>query len=142
MRLKSMELKTTKEVTAKEIRKFGITLAAIFFLTSWLNFFNGRFANFIFLVVYSSAFFIISLLHVQWLKLLYLIFIKVSQTMGWLNTRLFLSIIYYLVIVPFGLIMKALGNNPLGQIIAKKEGSYWRRKEPPQENITSYEKAF
>ena len=49
--------------------------------------------------------------------------------LGWINTRLILFIIFYLVFTPIGLVMRLFGVDLLDKKIDKNKNSYWRRKE-------------
>jgi hypothetical protein len=59
---------------------------------------------------------------------LYRIWAKFAAFMAWFNTHLLLGIVYYLVITPIGLGMRALGKDPLDRTIDKSATSYWRAK--------------
>ena len=42
-----------------------------------------------------------------------------------------LALVFYLVILPTGLVMRSLGRRPLDLRIDPQAGSYWRHREPP-----------
>ena len=60
----------------------------------------------------------------------------VAHILGWINTRLILGLIYYLIFTPISLIMKMLGKDPLKREFDKNSNSYWNirdRKAIPKE---------
>lgn len=58
------------------------------------------------------------------LKMLYKAWMLFGGMMGWLNTRLILGIVFYLVFVPFGLVMKLFGKDPLLRKFDRKMTTY------------------
>jgi len=73
------------------------------------------------------------------LKPVYIAWMKFVYLFGWVNTRLMLIIIFYLVFTPIGLVMRLCGVDPLERKINKKEKSYWKKKELSKPN---YERQF
>jgi len=74
-----------------------------------------------------------------WLRSVYAAWMKFAFLLAWVNTRLILVIIFYLVFTPLGLLMRLCGADPLERKINKKAGSYWKKRgltEP------SYERQF
>jgi len=47
------------------------------------------------------------------LKPVYRVWMAFGEALGWVNTRIILTIVYYLLIVPIGLILRATGNDPM-----------------------------
>ncbi len=60
---------------------------------------------------------------------------RIAEVLGWINTRVLLVLIYYLVVTPLGLIMRLARRSPL-------DGGYWT--EPPRNSYGDrhYEKQF
>ena len=47
-----------------------------------------------------------------------------AHGLAWVNTRVLLSLIYYLVITPIGLMMRLVGRDPMDRRLGDRE-SYW-----------------
>ena len=47
------------------------------------------------------------------LKFVYYVWMLLGQILGWINTRIVLGIVFYLMITPIGLSKRLFGNNPL-----------------------------
>jgi hypothetical protein len=74
------------------------------------------------------------LVSLLWLKLitpLYVVFGYFGLGLGWVNTRLVLGLMFYLVFTPMGVIMRLFGRDPLKKGIDKTAPSYWRDADPP-----------
>ena len=76
------------------------------------------------------------------LKSLCISWMKSVSILGWISSRLILSIIFYLVLAPIGLGMKLLGVDLLDRRIDKGEKSYWRKKELKPLSPADYERPF
>jgi len=79
---------------------------------------------------------------IKLLKLLYALWMKFALVLSWINTRLILILLFYLVFTPLGLILKFLRKDLLDRKINKAEKSYWRVKEKNKLGLASYEKQF
>lgn len=47
------------------------------------------------------------------LKPVHFVWMKLAHALGWINTRILLTLFYFLIITPFGWVMRALGRDPL-----------------------------
>lgn len=76
------------------------------------------------------------------LKCIYLIWMRAGFCLGWINSRIILLIIYYLVITPMALLAKLFGKDFLGLKIEKNKQSYWIKREILDKNKDDYERIF
>lgn len=67
---------------------------------------------------------------------------KFALILSWINTRIILILLFYLVFTPIGLILKLLGKDLLDRKINKADKSYWRKKEKNELSLAAYEKQF
>ncbi len=123
------------------LRKFGITMAACLAIIALIITLKGRhnplpacFISVLFLLVTFIMPVLLSLVYIGWMRLGYVL--------GWVNSRIILSIIFYFVFTPMGLVMKLFGSDLLGLKIDKNTKSYWLKKENKGLDISSYERQF
>ena len=45
----------------------------------------------------------------------YRLWMKLAEVLAWINTRILLGVVFYLVVTPIGLIMRLLGRGPGGR---------------------------
>jgi len=90
----------------------------------------------------SVMFFLSVFLFSGLLKSIYTLWMKLAFILGWINTRLILLVIFYLVVTPMGLVTKLFGIDLLDLRIDKRKVSYWRDKEKKLFNPTDYERQF
>lgn len=93
-------------------------------------------------IVIAVAFFTLGLIRPVLLKSVYIIWMKFAFGLAWINTRLILFIMFYLVFTPIGLIMRIFRIDLLDRKIDKNKDSYWIKKDKNDFNPLGYEKQF
>jgi len=63
------------------------------------------------------------------IKPIYRVALFIAHILGWINTRIILGLIYYLMFTPMSLIMKIIGRDPLHRKVDKQAASYWNIRE-------------
>ncbi len=61
-------------------------------------------------------------------RTLYGIWMKFAHALGWVNTRIILTIVYFLAITPVALFFRIAGKDPM-QRSFEDVGSYWMKRE-------------
>jgi hypothetical protein len=125
----------------KNLRKFAITMAAAFLLVAFLLLFRHK-PGLLAAVSLSLLFSGLGFICPASLKLAYLLWMKLAFILGWVNTRLILIIIFYLIFSPLAVILKILRKDFLDQKIEKERPSYWLKKVPSVFNAKDYERQF
>ena len=124
----------------KDIRSFGITIGIILFIISGLlMYYEKEISQTI--AVLASAFIGLGLVLPMLLKPIYFVWMVFAAILGWLMTRVILSVVFYLIMTPIGLITKLLGEDFLA--LRKVESdSYWNYRDSSEETSQNYEKQF
>lgn len=124
-----------------DLRKFGITVGIVVGLIGGLLLWKDRESYPYFLTI--SVFLIVSgILFPKVLLPLQRVWMTIAVIMGWFMTRVILSILFYLVFTPIGLIARLMGKEFLELKIDKRRESYWiYRKEKPYDR-RDYERQF
>lgn len=73
------------------------------------------------------------------LKPVYRGWMRLGEALGWVNTRILLTLIFFLVVTPIGLVMRLFGRSPIAT--ARRE-SYWTDVEPHSYGDRHVEKQF
>ena len=76
------------------------------------------------------------------LKPAYSAWMKFASILAWINTRIILFLIFYLVFTPIGLLMRLFRAGLLDIRVEKDRQSYWKKKEKPAFNPSDYERQF
>jgi len=110
-----------------EVKKFGLLFGVI----------SSGVAIYVFLkegdiwswfVLCAVFFFGTGLFAQKVLRPVYVVWMKFAYALAWVNTRILLSLFYYLVMTPTGLVMRLLGKDILDEKIDKEIPTYWVRR--------------
>ena len=124
----------------KDIRSFGITIGIILFIISSLLYYYNI-PQYITIVYIAGVFISLGVIIPIILKPIYILWMIFAVMLGWLMTRLILSMVFYLIITPIGLITRLLGED----FLALKRfdfDSHWNHRDSENETNQDYEKQF
>jgi len=134
------EIKNIKS-TQKELRSFGFVVGGMLLLIGIILYFKGN-MNYIY---FSSIGILLAVLGLSLPEIL-LPFQKawmaLAVILGFIMTRVILSILFYVVITPIGIIARIFGKDFLDEEINKSKTSYWNYREKQEYDKTSTEQQF
>jgi len=76
------------------------------------------------------------------LKPLFILFSYIGFTLGWIMTRVILSVLFFLVITPIGLISRLLGKRYLQTNLGTNEPTYWNTHQEQTASKEHFEKQY
>ena len=124
----------------RDIRSFGITMGIILFIISGLLiYYNKEIYQIIGII--ALTFVGLGLIIPVVLKPLYFVWMTFATILGWVMTRVILSLVFYLIITPIGLLTKLLGEDFLA-LKRVESDSYWNYRDSAEELNQDYEKQF
>lgn len=59
----------------------------------------------------------------------YVVWMKLGAVLGWINTRIILGIVFFLVVFPVSLLMRLFGNDPMRRRLDKNTETYRIKRE-------------
>ena len=120
-----------------EWKKFGIALGIILSIIATILLVMKKSS---YIYFYGAApFFIVAALTVPIIvKPVFILFLYIAHVLGWVMTRVILSLLFYLVITPIGLISKLFGKKFLDMKFSREKESYWIET-GEEEGVKSYE---
>jgi hypothetical protein len=124
----------------RTLSKFGMTMGTAFLVITGLFFFRHKYTAAAYSFVISDLFFIIGLVVPVFLKLAYIVWMRLALILAWVNTRFILTILFYLVFTPIGLVMRLFRIDLLER--KKNKGTYWKKKQKVDFNPLNYERRF
>jgi hypothetical protein len=111
-------------------RRFGFLFAAVFLIIAMYPVIGGRDAH-IWALLVAAAFFAAALVVPNILSPLLRIWLRFGALMHHIVSPIMLALIFYVAVMPTGLIMRALGKRPLNLVFDKDASSYWLLRQPP-----------
>ena len=131
-----------KEITKKQLRTFGIALSIFLGGIGLVHFLKGHSPQNLWFWSAAGIVFLTTLLLPILIKPIYRIAIFIAYILGWINTRIILGLIYYLLFTPISLIMKIVGRDPLNRKFDKGAKSYWNIRERSSKPKEQYLRQF
>jgi len=107
-----------------ELKKFGLTLGIAFGLLGGLSLWRGHVFRGGFLTLFSLVCFL-GILQPLRLKPLYKAWMWISAFLGAVMTRVILTLLFYLVVTPLGLLARVFRQKLLERRFDRDASSYW-----------------
>jgi hypothetical protein len=120
-------------VTVGSERSFGLVFAAVFALIGLVPLWDGAPLRFWALGV-AAIFALIAFIRPALLKPLNLIWFKFGMLLHKIVNPIIMGLLFYVTIMPIGLIMRLFGKDVLSLRIDKNRPSYWVHREPLESN--------
>jgi saxitoxin biosynthesis operon SxtJ-like protein len=77
------------------------------------------------LIAVAAAFLLAGLIAPRSLSGIYAVWMRIGEALAWINTRIILTLIFFLVVTPTGLVMRLFGRSPLDPRRRRSAASYW-----------------
>jgi len=129
-------LNINHSITQRELREFGLVTSGLFilffgFLIPWIWDFQWPLWPWIIASTLSP----LALVAPGALKPVYVVWIRFAEILGWINTRIILTLIFFLIFLPFGLVMRIF-NDPMSRKLDEKIKTYRiQSRQPKNENM-------
>ena len=134
------ELKSIKSEKS-DLRKFGITIGVILLIIAGFLFWSGK-ESLQILFTFGAVLLILGFTIPVILKPIYWVWMIFATILGWIMTRIILSLVFYIIITPIGLTSRFFGKQFLQLRWDKSKGSYWNIRTNEHQQNGNYEKQF
>jgi hypothetical protein len=123
------------------VKKTGITVGVVLILISLLLWYLGK-TSFVYFSSIGGLFVIIAFIAIPVLRPFHKLWMMLALAMGFVMSRVILTILYYLILTTIGLIAKLVGKKfmPLG--FNRSASTYWEKRENPVKHQIDYERQF
>lgn len=124
--------------TLKKNRHFGYVIGGFLFAIFVYRYFKT--AHFYWPYCGASiALLLAALVIPQYLTSLRLVWEKIGEWLGYVNSLLILTLIYFVIITPIGIISKLLGKDPLKLSNNKHASTYWEPVDDKVKTVLSHQ---
>ena len=123
------------------VKKTGLTVGVVLILISLLLWFLGK-SSFVYFSSIGGLFVIFSFIAIPILRPFHRLWMMLALAMGFVMSRVILTILFYLILTPIGLLAKIVGKKfmPLG--FDKNATTYWEKRESSVKQQIDYERQF
>ena len=134
------EIKNIKSEKS-DLRKFGITVGLFLIVIAGFLFWRGK-ESFEILLVSGLVLCVLGFTMPVVLNPIYWVWMILATILGWIMTRVILSLLFYVVISPIGMFSRLSGNKFIDLKWDKSKGSYWNARTTKQRKNEDYESQF
>ena len=124
-----------------DLRKFGITIGTVLFIIAGFFFWKEKESFQLFLTI-GIILFVTGIAIPIILKPVYWAWMVFATILGWFMTRVILSLLFYVIVTPIGLISRLFGKQFLELKWDKSQDSYWNYRESKELERSNYENQF
>ena len=124
-----------------DLQKFGITVGTVFVIITGFFFWKEK-ESFQLLLTISIFLFVLGIAAPLILKPVYVIWMVFATILGWVMTRVILTLLFYVVCTPIGLILRLSGKQLLEIMWDDSKASYWNYRTTKQFKSEDYERQF
>ena len=128
------------EITRKQLRSFGFTVGGIFALIGlWPLVIRAEDPRW-WAVVVAGCLLVPAVVFPKSLTWVYKGWMALGHVLGWINTRIILGFIFYVIVTPIGIVRRWLGKDPMGRRLRPDLDSYrvTRIRRPPSHLTRQY----
>ena len=134
------ELKNIKNEKS-DFRKFGITVGIILIMISGLLIWKEIESFQIFLTI-GVVLNVLGIVIPVFLKPIYWIWMIFARILGWFMTGVILTLLFYAMLTPIGIISRFLGKQFIELVWKEKDSTYWNYRSPGIIEKERYKKQF
>ncbi|HEV7859030.1 MAG TPA: SxtJ family membrane protein [Pyrinomonadaceae bacterium] len=128
-------------VTDTQARKTAFIVGGVLLLLAAWNLYRGRMTALYVLCGIASALFLSGLLLPPVARQFHILWMRFAVVLGYINSRILLSLMFYGVFTPYGLVMRLFGRDPLHRREARRE-SYWIPRKVTRQTKEQFERLF
>ena len=129
------------ETSRPQLRKFGLTVGTALIVFAGLTRYGGAAYLPFVLAGAGGALVLLGLTVPMALRPIEKGWMAVAMVLAWINTRILLTLAFYLLFAPAGLIMRLM-RDPLNRAFRTGNSSYWIRRDVKAHDQILYERQF
>jgi len=137
-----MPMKTKQPMTRRQLVTFGVALSLFLAILGYVNFRSDHELSYNLLWGAAILNLVTALTYPGAIKPLYRVAMLIAHVLGWLNTRLLLGLIFYLVFTPIAMVIKLMGKDPLDRSFDSTASTYWKTRDKSEYPRDRYLKQF
>jgi hypothetical protein len=131
----------TGKVANKQARHTALVVAGVFLLIAAWNLYRARETAGIVFASLSAIFVLTGTFLPKLAKLFHIYWMKLALVLGHINSIILLTVLFYLLFVPYNLISRIVGRDPLRRR-SPKGGSNWTERKTTRQTKERFERLF
>lgn len=128
-------------VTNAQARKSALLVAAVLLGIAAWNVYRGRMTVVLIFGALGAALVVAGLLVPPAARAFHTAWMRFAVLLGHINSRVLLTLMYYLVVTPYGVVTRLVGRDPLRRR-GTAQGSYWVERKTTRQTREQFERLF
>ncbi|HVF57357.1 MAG TPA: SxtJ family membrane protein [Pyrinomonadaceae bacterium] len=124
-----------------QARKTALVVAFVLLLIAAWNFYRGRTTVFAVTGGAALALVVVGLFVPAAARRFHVLWMRIAVALGWVNSRILLSLMFYGVFTPYRIVSRLVGRDPLHRRGKRKE-SYWTERKTTRQAREQFERLF
>lgn len=127
--------------STKSLKKFGLLVGGVFSLISLWLFYKDSSSILKYITgCIGGLLILLGILYPGILKSIHKVWMGLALSMGWIVSRILLTLLFILITIPIGMLTRLLGKDLINHKIEKERTSYWIPKR--KQDKTHFEKMY
>jgi hypothetical protein len=131
----------TEQITEASARRTTLTVAAVALIIGVWQFHRSRPAAAVALVGFGGLIMSLAIIVPVFAKWFHQGWMRLAEALGWINTRVLLTVVFYGLLTPMKIIRRTIGHDPLSRR-GVPQSSYWVGRTAERRSGKSFEQAF
>jgi hypothetical protein len=132
---------TSTELTRRTLTSFALIVGGALLVIAAFQWRRGAPQSvWVALIAVAAVLLIMAAVAPSLLRPVYRGWMRFGEALAWVNTRILLTLIFFLVVTPIGLVMRLFGRSPIA--VKRRDDSYWTDVEPHSYGDRHFEKQF
>lgn len=115
---------TPHQPTAKDFRSFGLLMGGVFLIVAIWPLVIHEESIQVWASLIAGVFGSMGMLFPKGLAPVYRVWMRIGEKLGWINSRILLSLLFFGMFTPMGLVMRLLGKRPIQPGYDPKASTY------------------
>lgn len=133
-------MQKTRDLTSRETRKTAFAVAAALSVIALLLWYRERVTIATVLGAIAAALIITGAFFPPLALLFHRVWMRFAYALGYVNSHILLTLVYFFIFVPYGIISRLAGRDPLDLRSAKT--SYWHKRKHTRQSKEGFERLF
>ena len=130
------------EVTREQARRAALVVAAVLFAIAAWNLYRGRATVVIIFGGLGAALVAAGLFVPAAARAFHRAWMRFAVALGHINSRVLLTLVYYLVVTPYGVVSRLVRRDPLRRRGGSRAESYWVERRTTRQTREGFERLF
>jgi hypothetical protein len=126
---RDMSTPSPKPLTKQDLRRFGLTVGGILALLAGVSWWRGHELPPLVLGALGTLLIVLGLVAPTLLRPIEKGWMRFAAGLAYVNTRIILTVLFYLLFFPVGVVRRLVGRDPLDRRLGQGESSDWVKRE-------------